>query len=229
MLNIIKFILTYIFLSTSIINPGAVEDISTKQVKEYLTTYFEYKMDKQEFEENFTNDIEVISNIIIEEKPEPKVEVKEEVIKVEKQKNVKEEIAARPGMVGRFSIPEFDIDVAIFNSVSQSVADAKDSANYFAFGDMMVLGDHWNQDNFNNIKQCTEGTKAYIDTGTEIKEYICVKSFTGHNKVNVMTDENGVFLNYGHNTDGLTLYTCNGTWQNIWICFFRPVVNGAVQ
>ena len=156
------------------------------------------------------------------------IEIPEQpVVSIQKMENKKQsitdEIAARPGMVGRFSIPELDIDVAIFNSVSQSVADAKDSANYFAFGDMMVLGDHWNQGNFNNIKKCIEGTKAYIDTGTEIQEYICVKSFTGHNKVNVMTDDAGNSLNYGYNTDGLTLYTCNGCWQDIWICFFRPV------
>lgn len=148
--------------------------------------------------------------------------IKENTINIEKP-SVIEEIASRPGIVGRFYIPDLDIDVAIFNSVSQSVADAKDSANYFAFGDMMVLGDHWNQGNFNNIKKCVEGTKAYIDNGKEIQEYICVKSFTGHNKVNVMTDDTGNSLNYGYNTGGLTLYTCNGCWQDIWICFFRPV------
>ena len=136
---------------------------------------------------------------------------------------VKREKEQRPGMVGRWLIPDVGVDVAAFASSTQATADAKDSACYFPFGDMIVVGDHWNQ-GFEAIKRCVVGTKAYLDIGAELKEYVCVASFTGHNQVTEMTDDKYKSLNYGANTGGITCYTCNGNWRDIWIVFFQPVL-----
>lgn len=150
------------------------------------------------------------------------VEKEETVINTYKNQKVIDEKVSRKGMVGRWYIPAVNIDVAVFNSSSQQTADNKDSAVYFQFGDFMVLGDHVNQ-GFDRIKKCQVGTKAYLDTGNERKEYVCTKYFTGHNQVDDMTDDNYKSVKYGANTGGITCYTCHGNWKNIWIVFFQPV------
>lgn len=141
--------------------------------------------------------------------------------KISYSNQILEERIERPGMLGRLTIPDKNIDVAIYNSDTQETIDKTDSATYFAVGDMIVIGDHDYQA-FKNLKKCKEGTKLYIDNGIEVKEYICVKSFKGHNTVYDLTDEdyNSILEN---NAGGLTLYTCNGHWKNIWICFFQLI------
>lgn len=156
------------------------------------------------------------------EKVEPIIKEAQESVTPVVNEKVKKEKEQRPGMVGRWLIPDVGVDVAAFASSTQATADAKDSACYFPFGDMIVVGDHWNQ-GFEAIKKCVVGTKAYLDIGAELKEYICVASFEGHNRVTEMTDNKNKSLNYGANTDGITCYTCNGNWQDIWIVFFQPV------
>lgn len=182
------------------------QDNATKE-KEYLSKTYDY--------------IYVPSSPTEEVKAEVVIEKEEKVVDTYINQKVLDEKASRKGMVGRWSIPAVNVDVAVFNSSSQQTADNKDSAVYFQFGDFMVLGDHVNQ-GFDRIKKCKEGTKAYLDTGNEIKEYVCTKYFTGHNQVDDMTDDNYKSVKYGANTGGITCYTCNGNWKNIWIVFFQP-------
>lgn len=154
------------------------------------------------------------SETVVEEKQEVKVPYLNEAVKKEREQ--------RKRMVGRWVIPSLGVDVATFHSMEQSVVDASDSAAMFVFGDMKVIADHWNQ-GFEVIKKCTVGTKAYFDTGDKKTEYICTRSFSGHNQKTDMTDDNYNSVLYGCNTDGITCYTCNGNWKNIWIVFFQPV------
>lgn len=58
---------------------------------------------------------------------------------------VLEEMANRPGMVGRLVIPSVGVNVALFSGSDQAIVDAQDSAAYFSAGNSMVIGDHWNQ------------------------------------------------------------------------------------
>jgi CRISPR-associated protein Cas5 subtype I-A len=155
-------------------------------------------------------------------KAEVVIEKEQEVINTYINQKIIDEKASRKGMVGRWYIPAVNIDVAVFNSSSQQTADNMDSAVYFKFGDFMVLGDHVNQ-GFDRIKKCQVGTKAYLDTGNERKEYVCTKYFTGHNQVDDMTDDNYKSVKYGANTGGIPCYTCHDNWKNIWIVFFQPV------
>ena len=78
-----------------------------------------------------------------EQEPDPEPVVEEEiVVEPEPQQessapaapvsvDVAAQMASRPGMMGRLSIPDVGIDVAVFNSDSQATADAVDSACYF--------------------------------------------------------------------------------------------------
>lgn len=124
------------------------------------------------------------------------------------------------GALGRWSIPSVGINVACYKSWEQSVCDAKDSACYFTLGDMDVIGDHWNQ-GFNAIKSCTPGTKAYLETSSGTKTFVCTKIFTGHNTGN-LTDDDYNDISRGYNTGGITCYTCNDHWSNVTIVFFQP-------
>lgn len=134
--------------------------------------------------------------------------------------SVAEEMAQRPNMVGRWTIPSVNIDVACFNSSAQSVADGKDSAVYFRYWEGTIIADHWNQ-GFETIKQCVPGTLAYFNNGEEVKEYICTGYTTGHNTGYNLTDDNYIIITC--NPDEIILYTCNGCWQNVWIVFFQAV------
>lgn len=130
------------------------------------------------------------------------------------------EMKLRDGMLGRWQIPSANIDVAIFNSGSQETVDRTDSAGYFRFGTMYVIGDHSNQD-FRTLQNCNVGDFAYIDNGIEKTEYVCTAKFKGHNTSKDLTDENYNTIKYS-NEAGITCYTCNGSWKNIWILFFQP-------
>lgn len=92
-----------------------------------------------------------------EQEPDPEPAVEEEVVvEPEPQQessapaapvsvDVASQMASRPGMMGRLSIPDVGIDVAVFNSDSQATADAVDSACYFDWLGYPVMGDHQNQ------------------------------------------------------------------------------------
>lgn len=130
------------------------------------------------------------------------------------------EMKNRPGMTGRWLIPDLGVNVATFRSWAQSVVDQADSSAMFTLGSMDVIADHDYQ-GFSSIIRCPVGTSAYFDFGNGLTEYVCTASFSGHNIKSTLTDDDHNDIQYS-NPDGITCYTCNGNWQDIWIVFFQP-------
>lgn len=119
---------------------------------------------------------------------------------------VLEEMANRPGMVGRLVIPSVGVNVALFSGSDQAIVDAQDSAAYFSAGNSMVIGDHWNQ-GFTKIKNCAVGTKAYIYRGDSIETLTCTNVCRGINNDYDILHEDGTSATTG---SWLLMYTCNG-------------------
>lgn len=119
---------------------------------------------------------------------------------------VSEEMANRPGMVGRLVIPPVGVNVALFSGCDQAIVDAQDSAAYFSAGNSMVIGDHWNQ-GFTKIKNCAVGTKAYIYRGDSIETLTCTNVCRGINNDYDILYEDGTSATTG---SWLLMYTCNG-------------------
>lgn len=137
--------------------------------------------------------------------------------------NILSECMSRTGkhqMIGRLTIPDVGINVALFKSNAQEVVDGEDSAAYFKSGDTYLVADHW-YSGFERIRDCKKGTIAYIDTGTKVTEYVCTEVILGHNTKNDLTDLNYVSVLEGRNPNGITLYTCVNGWKNIRIAFFE--------
>ena len=139
-------------------------------------------------------------------------------------KNILKERKQRSGtyeMIGRLYIPDISLNTALFNTNSQEIVDAKDSAACFKSGDTFLVADHWYY-GFDKIKDCKKGSIAYIDTGEKVYEYVCTEVILGHNTGKILTDSKDNSLMYNVNTDGLTIYTCVNGWQNIRIALFKP-------
>lgn len=145
-----------------------------------------------------------------------------EYIRLKDIVEVQNEIKTRSLMLGRFSIPSVNIEVACFNSREQIFVDNIDSAAMFGQGDMIIIADHSNQ-GYSSICDCIEGTKAQFNDGYKIQEYICTASFIGHNTGEMLTDKDYNSIMFDANKGGITCYTCIGNWQNVWIVFFQPI------
>mgnify|MGYP005775249179 FL=1 len=130
--------------------------------------------------------------------------------------SVKSQMASRPGMIGRLTIPSLGVNVALFASNSQAVVDAADSAAYFGLGSCTIIGDHWNQ-GFNAIKSASAGTVAYIDDGNTKRKLVCTGLCRGTNTGFDMLDSNGNSIS---GRGGYAMYTCNSNWTDITIVFF---------
>ena len=133
--------------------------------------------------------------------------------------DVAAQMASRPGMMGRLSIPDVGIDVAVFNSDSQATADAVDSACYFDWLGYPVMGDHQNQ-GWSALQYCVPGsTLAYFDNGSSVTTYICTDNFTGINTGYGFTYDDGTPIS----GSSLVLYTCLGSdWTHDRFCYFIP-------
>ena len=129
------------------------------------------------------------------------------------------QMASRPGMMGRLSIPDVGIDVAVFNSDSPATADAVDSACYFDWLGYPVMGDHQNQ-GWSALQYCVPGsTLAYFDNGSSVTTYICTDNFTGINTGYGFTYDDGTPIS----GSSLVLYTCLGSdWTHYLFCYFFP-------
>ena len=126
---------------------------------------------------------------------------------------------SRHGFAGRLIIPDLGINVACFNSKSQSTVDKEDSAVLFKKGEATIIGDHKNQ-GFDALYNATVGLKAYIVTPNGRTQYICTDVFDGHNTGKDLTD-NDYNTIYKHNKGGIILYTCKDTWKNVQVVFFQ--------
>lgn len=166
-----------------------------------------------------------------EQEPDPEPAVEEEVVvEPEPQQessapaapvsvDVASQMASRPGMMGRLSIPDVGIDVAVFNSDNQATADAVDSACYFDWLGYPVMGDHQNQ-GWSALQYCVPGsTLAYFDNGSSVTTYICTDNFTGINTGYGFTYDDGTPIS----GSSLVLYTCLGSdWTHDRFCYFIP-------
>lgn len=135
----------------------------------------------------------------------------------------------RPGMIGRFYIPDVAYDAALFdcetesNEVTQKRVDDKDSASWFTHKKMAVIGDHGDQ-GFENIKNVIPyKTVAYIQTGLEIKKFICTSNGIGTNTRKKILDENGNSITEKEGHSFLT-YTCvDETGVAIYYALWSPL------
>lgn len=130
---------------------------------------------------------------------------------------VAEEMASRPGMVGRLTIADVGINVALFGrdlqDDNQAVVDALDSAAYIytdVLGDVRdIISDHDNQ-GFNGLKRAVVGqTVATIDFGTSQKKYVCTEKYCyGQNVLTDLLADDGTSVLFQY-CPGLIMYTCN--------------------
>lgn len=130
---------------------------------------------------------------------------------------VAEEMASRPGMIGRLTIVDVGINVALFGrdlrEDNQAIVDAVDSAAYIytdVLGDVRdIISDHDNQ-GFNGIKRAVVGqTVADIDFGMQQEKYMCIEKYNhGQNMLTDLLADDGASVLYQH-SPGLIMYTCN--------------------
>lgn len=130
--------------------------------------------------------------------------------------SIASQMASRPGMIGRLTIPSLGINVALFASNSQAVVDAPDSAAYFGFGNIIIIGDHQNQ-GFSAIRGASVGTVAYIDDGQTKRKLVCTGRTTGTNTGTDLLDSSGASV---ASRGGYVMYTCNSDWTNVTLAFF---------
>lgn len=146
-----------------------------------------------------------------------------------KSSNIADEMKQRKGMIGRLTIPDVGISVALFYSPvtknSQSIVDRKDSAVYLDcinFGQAQdLIADHVHQ-GFSAIKKVVPNkTIAKIDYGTHIIKFKCVDKFIGKNIHYDLVDNNGKSV-LTQNKGGVAMYTCNSDgmvtityWQKV--------------
>lgn len=130
--------------------------------------------------------------------------------------SVASQMASRPGMIGRLTIPSLGVNVALFASNSQAVVDAPDSAAYFSFGNIIVIGDHQNQ-GFSAIRGASAGTVAYIDNGKTKRKLVCTGRTTGTNTGTDLLDSSGASVT---SRGGYVMYTCNSDWTDVTLAFF---------
>lgn len=144
-------------------------------------------------------------------------------------KTVAQEMAERSGMIGRLTISDVNLSVALFGcpvyQSSQSIVDKKDSAAYLYAVDYYgydLIADH-NIDGFEKMKSSVVGkTIAVIDYGTYTQKYICTANFTGWNNGSALIDNNGNDIS-GTNDGGITMYTCNAISGSVTITFWQPI------
>ena len=109
---------------------------------------------------------------------------------------------SRTGDYGRLYIPEVGVSVALFYAEdnidydAQRITDDWDSAVFMPWTKWQdMIADHWTQ-GFLNIRDCREGTRAYIKKEDRILTYVCTESTVGHNMMNyflIETDNHHTF------------------------------------
>ena len=126
------------------------------------------------------------------------------------------------GAVGRWVISGVGVDVALFQSNSQTTVDRADSAAYFYYGSALIIADHCYQ-GFDRIESCYKGMTAYVETASGVQQYVCVDAFQGSNTGAELLDPQGRNVAQ-YNGGNIICYTCLSTgWQNVMIVVFAPV------
>lgn len=134
---------------------------------------------------------------------------------------------------GSISIPSMNISANLYRGneldydTAQAICDEENAAIVYE-GDEQIIADHSYQ-GFDRIKQSIpDETVAFIQSydekgNTEYESYVCTKVTTGKNRTfkPCLIDCEGNDL-YKTNEGGICLYTCNDTWHDITIVYFKP-------
>lgn len=146
---------------------------------------------------------------------------------------------------GILQIPEEDISVNLYScgfhtkDNSQQIVDQPDSAAYCTRFDHPVIADHDSQNNFSSIQNAL-GQQAYLilysegsDTAAYTKEetdqcpfltltYNCIGVYHGTNTGSDIRI--GSYSALKDPVGDLVIYTCNGSWQNVWVTIWQYVM-----
>ena len=145
------------------------------------------------------------------------------------------EIRSRSGMIGRLTIPDVGVNVALFYSgigtelaIKQEIVDEEDSAAYLEGNAQFLLGDH-NYQGFSAMKDSVPGeTVATIHYGTYSEQFICVDRFTA---VNERRDGRGTVWDsdgndiFDMNAHGMAMYTCNSNSRSVTVTYWQKITN----
>ena len=137
-----------------------------------------------------------------------------------------EELAARPGMMGRLYIPDIGVSVAVFDtdrtdvSVKQAAVDAADSAAWWREAATCFIADHDYETNGSDGFILTESavpgqTVSYLQSGSDVSAYTCVDAGVGRNTGTQLLDRDGRSLGSRSGADFMT-YTCYDGWEIIY-------------
>ena len=148
----------------------------------------------------------------------------------EEAERIRECIAGLPfGSAGRLYSEDLGINVKVehydmfskenTNAGAQKIVDSEDTAIWMDYHiHTMLIGDHYHQ-GFEAIKQSVPGESIlYLISpdGTRVQRYVCRKTEKGHNDGETILAEDGTDL-LVEDPGGLLLYTCDGSWKNIFI------------
>ena len=136
--------------------------------------------------------------------------------------------------IGRFLMPDVDIDVGLYEFERVTQEDDDKMKNAMDEEDVAVefwgsckgswfIADH-NYQGFRTLSKCEVEDIAYINQndGTQ-QQYQVVKKFKGENSETELT-QNGRLI-AGDNPGGIIVYTCASRWNtvDVWIVFLQPV------
>ena len=124
------------------------------------------------------------------------------------------EMAGRPGMSGRLTIPSVGISVALFDcsvkdrATNQKYTDAQDSAACIRdYSPRTVIADHVFQTFSQLHKSVPASTVAYINDGKTIRRYLYSRGERGINRRTFIYTMDGKPVTGGHAGE-LLMYTC---------------------
>lgn len=150
----------------------------------------------------------------------------------EEVEHVRNSVADLPlGTAGRLYSEDIGLNVSVehydmfskrnSNAEAQKIVDRKDTAIWMDYHiNTMVIGDHYDQD-FEAIKQSVPGeTVLYLVSRDGVQRFVCQKVEKGHNDGETILAEDGTDLLL-EDPGGLLLYTCDGSWKNIFIAQYK--------
>lgn len=163
---------------------------------------------------------------VVEEVPEAetKVPVSTPQPKPVDNRPITERIATdnqRLGNEGRLYLPSF-FSVALYQGTAQSIVDGRDSACFFYYRKVLVIGDHSNQ-GFNVIKGLNAGDNVYIKTSSGIRTFVVIEKTNGRNTGGDLVTADGRNLQQATIQASAVLYTCNDSNGNVTIVLLNEI------
>mgnify|MGYP006973116557 CR=1 FL=1 len=132
-------------------------------------------------------------------------------------------------MVCRLYMPDVGINVALFNVTDmknpekQPLVDAADSGIWQELKNLTVIGDHAGDGFDASANLIPDVSKCYLQTGANVKAFLCVEKCIGYNVISYLLDEdqNSLTSRTGY---ALLSYCCaNQSGTRIHYVFWVPV------